>query len=105
MKLLLLKLARSWYGTDSQRFEKPTLFIQLAYLALVAWGIWSAWKPGGLDRVFLIGALLIVGYFWGMTFMALSILRYMVPVIALLFVLVGAGFQVKQQSRSLKPAN
>ena len=95
-KLLLLKLGRSWYGTDSQRLEKPTVFIQLAYLALVTWGAWSAWKLGGWHRRFAIGALLMTAYFWGMTFLALSILRYMVPVAGLLFVLVGGCYPLRR---------
>jgi 4-amino-4-deoxy-L-arabinose transferase-like glycosyltransferase len=103
-KLLLLKAARSWYGTDSQRLEGPILLIQLAYLLLVAWGAWSAWKRGGLQRRFVIGALLMVVYFWGMTFLVLSILRYMVPVVGLLFVLVAGYYPLKRVSES-KPAN
>lgn len=103
-KLLLLKLGRSWYGTDSQRLEGPILFVQLGYLVLVAWGAWSAWKRGGRYRGFVIGALLMTVYFWGMTFLALSILRYMVPVVGLLFVLVAGGYPLKRVSES-KPAN
>src|ERR1700694_954705 len=70
IKLLLLKTARSWYGTDRQRLEGPTLLIQFMYLVLVAWGAWSAWKRGGLHRKFVIGALLMTLYSWGMTFLA-----------------------------------
>jgi hypothetical protein len=103
IKLLLLKTARSWYGTDSQRLEGPILLIQLMYLALVAWGAWSAWKRGGLQRKFVIGALLVTLYFWGMTFLALSILRYMVPAVGLLFVLIGGCYPVKFRSET-KPS-
>jgi hypothetical protein len=94
-KLLLLKMARSWYGTDSQRMERPILLIQLAYLGLIVWGARSAWKRGGLPRHFTIGALLVVAYFWCMTFLALSILRYMVPAVGLLFIVVAARFPQK----------
>lgn len=100
IKLLLLKAARSWYGTDSQRLEGPILLIQLIYLALVAWGAWSAWKRGGLQRKFVIGVLLLTVYFWGMTFMVLSILRYMVPVVGLLFVLIGACYPLTLRSET-----
>ncbi len=100
VKLFLLKIARSWYGTDSLRMERPVLIIQLAYLFIVAWGGWKAWKRGGLHRKFVIGALLIVVYFWGMTFLALSILRYMVPAVGLLFVMVAACCPRKLTSES-----
>jgi len=103
IKLLLLKAARSWFATDSQRLERPILLIQLGYLALVAWGTWSAWKRGGLNRKFVIGALLLTVYFWGMTFLALSILRYMVPAVGLLFVLIAGCYPLQSVSES-KPA-
>lgn len=103
-RLLLMKLGRSWYGTDSRRLEKPILLIQLAYLVLVAWGAWSAWKRGGAYKKFVIAALLITVYFWGMTFLALSILRYMVPVVGLLFVLVAGCYPLKLSSEP-RPAN
>lgn len=103
IKLLLLKAARSWYGTDSQRLEGPTLLIQLVYLVLVAWGAWRAWRHGGLQRKFVIGALLLTVYFWGMTVLVLSILRYMVPAVGLLFVLIAGCFPLNLRSET-KPA-
>jgi len=92
-KLVLLKLARSWYGTDSGRLEWQILLIQLAYLIVISWGSWQAWKQGGIHRWFVIGALLLVVYFWGMTFLALSILRYTVPVVGLVFVASAGGYR------------
>jgi glycosyltransferase involved in cell wall biosynthesis len=91
-KLLLLKAGRSWYGTDTGRSEYPILLIQFLYLALILWAARRIWRRGGLDRQFLIGVCLVVVYFWGMTFLVLSILRYMVPVTGLLFILVGGAF-------------
>ncbi len=90
-KISLLKIARSWYGTDSGRQEWLVLLIQIAYLGLILWSIRWAWIRGGIDRGFAISALLITIYFWGMTILGLSILRYMVPAIGLLFVLVGGA--------------
>lgn len=102
-KLLLLKAARSWYGTDSQRMERLILAIQLVYMLLIAIGVSRLWRRGGSHRRLAIGALLVVGYFWGMTVLALSILRYMVPAIALLFVLL-AGSCTRSSSRRLDRA-
>jgi 4-amino-4-deoxy-L-arabinose transferase-like glycosyltransferase len=107
-KLLLLKAARSWYATDTGRLELPILLIQLMYFSVVARGAWSAWKRGGLQRQFVIGALLTTLYFWAMTFLVLSILRYMVPAIGLLLVLIAGCYPVRLHSKTtpvLEPAD
>ncbi len=92
IELLLLKIARSWYGTDSGRYETSILFIQFIYLALIAMGGWQIWKRGTFGRQLVVGTLTVTLYFWVMTAMALSILRYMVPAIGLLFLLVPGAF-------------
>ncbi len=90
-KLYLLKITRSWYGTDSGRNEWLILLIQIPYLLLSVWGALTVWRRGGIDRGLVITVLLMVAYFWGMTVLALSILRYMGPVTGLLFLLVAGG--------------
>ena len=101
-ELLLFKLARSWYGTDSGRMELPTVLIQIVYLVFVGWGVRKGWQRGGIQRDFVIGALLIVFYFWGMSFLALSILRYMVPAIGVLIILIAGGLPSKSRTE-LRP--
>jgi 4-amino-4-deoxy-L-arabinose transferase-like glycosyltransferase len=96
MKLFALKVGRGWYGTDSNRLETPILLIQIPYLALILWSSKAAWKQGGSAKQLSIGIWLIVLYFWGMTTISVSILRYMTPVIGLLFVLVSACFCNKE---------
>lgn len=91
-KLFALKIARSWYGTDSGRFETAIMLIQSFYLIMVLWATGAAWRQGGLAKQLAISIWLIVFYFWGMTILVLSILRYMVPAIGLLFVLLPASF-------------
>jgi len=103
-KLFLLKIARSWYGTDSGRKEWPILLIQLGYFVLFSWAGWQGWKRGGINKSFVVGSLLIVVYFWGMTFLALSILRYMAPAVGLLAVLIAAGFPRRVHPESLQLA-
>jgi hypothetical protein len=92
MKLFALKVGRSWYGTDSNRLETLILLIQIPYLALIMWSSKAAWKQGGSAKQLSIGIWLIVLYFWGMTTISISTLRYMAPVMGLLFVLVSACF-------------
>lgn len=90
-KLVGIKMARSWYGTDSTRFERPTLALQLVYLAAVLWSAWCAWRQGGAARRLVVCVGLVVLYFWGMTTMVLSIVRYMTPVMGLCFLLLPAA--------------
>ncbi len=84
IKLILMKLARSWYGIDSRTMEMPTLALQVVYLILSVWGGVYAWKQGGALRRMTAGNWLIVLYFWAMTFIVIPLLRYMTPVMGLL---------------------
>jgi 4-amino-4-deoxy-L-arabinose transferase-like glycosyltransferase len=85
-KLLLIKVARSWYGIDSRILETPTLLLQAVYLALSLWGSLYAWRRGGALRRMIAGNWLIVLYFWGMTLLVVPLLRYLVPVMSLLMI-------------------
>jgi 4-amino-4-deoxy-L-arabinose transferase-like glycosyltransferase len=84
VKLMLIKLARSWYGIDSRMLELPTLLLQAGYLALILWGSVYCWRQGGELRRMIGGNWLIVSYFWAMTFLVVPLLRYMVPAMGLL---------------------
>lgn len=87
-KLLLLKGARAWYATDSGHREIAILAIQLAYIPLLAWSSLVCGRSAGRKRLclgVLLGQLL---YFWAMTVMGLSIVRYLTPAIGLMFLLV-----------------
>jgi hypothetical protein len=87
LQLFFLKAARSWYATDSGRYEMLGLGIQSIYLALVLLATWRAWHLGGEYRILAWQVWLVVGYFWLMTCSVLSISRYMTPAIGLLFLL------------------
>jgi len=87
-ELFVIKAARSWYGTDSGRLETPTILVQVIYLTLALLGGVAAWKRGGMARRWAIGVGLVVLYFWGMTILVISILRYMTPIMGLLFALI-----------------
>jgi 4-amino-4-deoxy-L-arabinose transferase-like glycosyltransferase len=87
-QLFALKAARSWYGTNSGRFEALLILVQIPYLALVLWGSYAAWRQGGIAKQLTISTWLIALYFWGMSVLGIAMLRYMVPAIGLLVVLV-----------------
>ena len=95
VKLFFIKLSRSWYGTDSQKFEKLILLIQSLYLLLILWGTWMVLKMGETAKKLAMGIWLIVFYFWGMSIISLTLLRYMVPVMGLLFLLLPAIWKTR----------
>jgi 4-amino-4-deoxy-L-arabinose transferase-like glycosyltransferase len=90
VKLYSLKLARSWYGTDSRRFELPILLVQVVYLGLLVASTWLAYERGGLPKRAAGGVWLVFFYFVGMNLLGLTLLRYMIPAIGLAFILTPA---------------
>jgi hypothetical protein len=95
IKLYVIKMARAWYGTDSASRETPLLLLQLFYLSAFSIGAWMAYRQGSLDlRYASIVVILLLGS-WGITTLALSILRYMTPVIGLLFLFLPGLWQGK----------
>lgn len=85
-QLLLWKAGRAWYGTDAIRsVERYAVIVQLCYLALVLPGIYLWWREPGSPRPWIVATGLVVAYFWAMSTVALSIVRYITPVLGLLF--------------------
>ncbi len=102
--LLVTKAARSWYATDSGRLEGPTFIIQIPYLLLSVLAVFLTWKAGASHRQagLVVGGLVL--YFWGMTILVLSILRYMVPAMGLFFLLWPAVPVCWESARSRRKA-
>jgi hypothetical protein len=87
LQLVWWKAKRAWYGTDSQRGEETWLaWIHAAYLILMAAGAALLWQGAGGGRRWLAVSGLLVIYYWAMTVLALSIVRYMLPAVGLMFV-------------------
>ncbi len=92
VKLALLKVARAWYATDSNRLEGATLLLQAGYLVLALAGSWVAWRMYRSRRPLLVIIWGVTCYFWAMTVLVVPLLRYMLPVMGLLMVTVpGVG--------------
>ena len=90
-QLITLKIARAWYANDRQSLEHWILLLQIPYLVLAGCGLYKTSRMGMLQRRFTGLILLVVGYFWLMTIMSLSILRYMVPAMMMLMPIVALG--------------
>ena len=98
-KLGLIKAARSWFGTDSGRWEQYIIAVQIFYIALVTLGGLGLQKIGKIQRIYTAFITLIMAYFWLITISVLSIVRYMVPVTGLLFTFIPAiSFLIRNNS-------
>ena len=95
LKMLWVQASRSWYATESLRFESKLALFQIPYLVLTLWGLWTLWARGGRSRLVGIFILLATLYFWAMTIVVLSILRYMVPAMALLMMAAAHGITTR----------
>ena len=85
-KLIWLKLARCWYATSQQWWEKQILLVQFLYLATGLLGLFYAIKNAKdkiREAIFLLS---VVFYFWLLSFLNVSILRYLVPAMALVII-------------------
>lgn len=86
IKLIGWKIARSWYATSQMWWEGKILLIQLVYFIFGLFGAVCAFKKYK-DRIpDIIFLLSVVLYFWLMTILALSILRYMVPAMGIVMI-------------------
>jgi hypothetical protein len=90
-KALGEKALRAWYGTDVHWFERDILLFNAAFAIVTMFGIVVAWRSGSQARAYTTHVLLLTGYFWGMTFVVESLLRYMLPAIILLCPLTALG--------------
>lgn len=86
LKLIGLKLVRSWYATSQQWWEDKILLVQSIYLITGIGGIIYGMRIYK-DRIRSIILLLsIIFYFWAMTFVNISLLRYLMPAMGLVII-------------------
>ncbi len=97
-KLVCHKLLRSWFATESGRFDKLVLLIQIPFLYLFVLSSLTIGRGFGIrsDLVILLSMLTL--YFWMMTVSVLSIVRYMVPIIGMWFTVVPGMLLVKEDT-------
>jgi len=88
VKLMALKVARSWYATDSQRHENIILPIQIFYFTAIVLALFFSFKRGKKAGLLAISVSMIIGYFWLIDIIACSIVRYMIPALGLGFTMI-----------------
>lgn len=83
IKLLGLKVVRSWYATAGIWWEKELLMVQLPYLISGVFGIWFALRRQKRNSIIAF-FLILIGYFWLISIAAVSIIRYTMPAMLML---------------------
>lgn len=86
LKLICLKLIRSWYATSQKWWEGKILLVQFLYLIPSFFGFVYIWKKCREKKREILLLLAIILYSWFMTVVALSIMRYMIPAMALIII-------------------
>ena len=86
MKLYIIKAVRSWYATTRMWYESYILPIQIFYLVLGVTGIICAFKQYNEKKFFVLFFIAMIFYFWAITVMVVSVLRFMIPPMGLVLI-------------------
>ena len=102
LKLFGIKITRAWYATAEFWWENVILIVQLCYLIPAMIGLLQAWTQFTKKRRYIIVFLVILAYFWGMAVITAPILRYVIPIMAFVFIFDGVFvYKICQKSRLL----
>lgn len=93
IKLYVLKLFRCLYATDSHRNEKPIVLIQIFYLLFCSLSLYILAKSQIITKYEILPILVIFIYFWLMSSVVLSILRYTTPMFGIMVPVIAGLFQ------------
>jgi len=91
VELVAYKSVRSWYGTESFRFEGVLLAMQLLFVGIVTAGGVVAFRRGDPSRWYVVLAASMTMASWISAIAALSIVRYLVPALGLLMPLAAVA--------------
>ncbi|MCB1017172.1 MAG: glycosyltransferase family 39 protein [Acidimicrobiales bacterium] len=90
-QLVAYKAARSWYGTESFRFEGLLALTQVVWVGATVAGIAIGRRRGATVRWYTWLALSLTAGAWWAAIATLSIVRYLVPTLGLLAPLVAVA--------------
>tara|TARA_Y100000310_G_scaffold67921_1_gene63297 strand:+ start:4460 stop:5728 length:1269 start_codon:yes stop_codon:yes gene_type:complete len=103
--LIGTKLIRTWYGNnriESVKFDLFSVVIQIIYLVPIIIGTIRVFHNKGPALTLAIGIWFIVVYFWLIIIIGIPMVRYMVPVMGLLFLLVPGIFSYNNKKMTLE---
>ncbi len=94
-QFLGIKITRSWYGTYSHRNEMMAALLSVLYLGAILLSLIRGLRLKLLPNDFLVVSLSITFYYWSMSVLFEPIVRYMIPAIGILYVLLPALWHSK----------
>ena len=102
LELLGTKIIRSWFGTDSHRYENYSLTLVLIYGSLIILGFIQIMRRNLVSKPLVFFVLGLTAYFWVLCVIFEPLVRYLVPQIGLLFLFVpgiwrGNTLQIRQR--------
>jgi hypothetical protein len=90
-ELIGYKALRSWYGTESFRYEIPLALVQVLWVGGATAGAALSWRRGAGPRGYVVMVVAFTLAAWATAIAALSIVRYLVPTLGLLAPLVAVA--------------
>ena len=102
IKLFIIKASRAWYGTFGQEKEKEKikLLISLIYIILAITGSTGYIMKRPQYKFLILSIVVLLLYFWGMTILVASIVRYMIPVFGLMCLVIPGISYIRIQKDS-----
>lgn len=94
-KLFLIKAGRSWYGTTTNRNERSGLVLQVLLITTLVIALLRLSRHYQGMQYLQLCCIVFMCYFWALSIMVLSTLRYMMPVESFLLVLLPALWRAK----------
>jgi|GEM_PF-2510174 len=91
-KLYAVKVVRTWYLSDSGRWDRWILLLHAPWWLLALVGAWRWWRTAPRDPALWL-ILLVVVYLWGISAAVSGLARYMAPVYGLLGLLAGVALR------------
>ncbi len=88
IELLGTKVIRSWFGTDSHRYENYSLPLILIYGSLIILGFIQIMRRNLVSKPLVFFVLGLTAYFWILCVIFEPLVRYLVPQIGLLFLFI-----------------
>lgn len=98
LKLYALKAARAWYAGIGIKEDTGLLLLQIPVLLLATWGLYTSYRARRAPNFVALSSVFVL-YFWGMTIAALSIARYTIPVMGLLFIPLADALAMSMRKR------